>query len=53
VVEVDADHLGGDDLADAHVGGFQRLFEQGGKGIAAASGGGLGVGHVVSWARRG
>ena len=49
MVELDADDFGRDHLADAHVGRLQGLFEQGGKGLAAAGGGSLGLGHCVSW----
>jgi hypothetical protein len=34
VVELDAHHFGGDDLADAHV-ALERLLEQSGEGFAA------------------
>jgi hypothetical protein len=52
VVEVDAHHFGGDDLADAHVAALERFFEQGGEGFAATGGGGLGLGHGFPGARR-
>jgi hypothetical protein len=51
---LDAYHLGGDDFAGAHLAALEAFLEQGGKGFAAArmAGGGLGLGHVVSWRRR-
>ena len=47
-VVLDADHLGGDDLAAAHLGLLERILEHRGEGIGArASGGDLSLRHVT------
>jgi hypothetical protein len=46
-VVFDADHLGGDDLAGAHLGLLERILEHRGEGIGRVRRGGLSLGHVT------
>ena len=48
-VVVDADHLGGDHFAGAHLAALEGFFEQRGERFAAAGGGGLGLSHGWEW----